>query len=306
MSGKEQQHAGGDDLLLIEHVATFLGRDEITDQIFTRAHPSLGDHSVQELGELTQTAFGSLVAVRAVHRAEDEGEDILGPPREIAPVLGRDSEEIADDAHRQRACEALDEVELMVGSELLDQLLDEGSDPAAHALHRPGAECVLHQLAQPRVARRIGEHDPARQHFERRPLALHRAMRPAALEVGAYPIGGQAGVAKGGTHVVVTKQEPGSETLVPVQRCGLAQAREVRVGIGDRVIGQQLRDLCHAPGSSIHPVSKTVTRKHEPLHGPRSDVHLAGRSRSVTRRAMEFAIMRDHAPRRMPDRSPPR
>ena len=252
--GEEQEHAGGDDLLLVEHVAAFLGRDEVADQILPGALPALGDHAAQELGELPQAALGALVAVRAVHRAEDEGEDVFGPAREIAPALAGNPEQVADDAHRQRACEAFDEVELALGSEVGDQLLDEGRDPAAHPLHRAGAEGVVHQLAQPRVARRIGEHDPAGQHVVRRPLALRRAPRPAPLEVGTHPVGGQAEVAEGGAHVVVAEHQPRPEPLVPVERRGITQAREVRVRVGDGVAGEQLGDLAHALGSSIHPV----------------------------------------------------
>ena len=89
------------------------------------------------------------------------------------PVLVRNAEEIADDAHRQGVRESLHEVELAFVPQLLDQFIDQGRNPAAHALDRTGTERVVHELAQPRVARRIGEHDPARQHVERRPLALH-------------------------------------------------------------------------------------------------------------------------------------
>ena len=258
VAGEQQQHAGGDDLLLLQHVAALLGRDQIADQIVARPRPAVGDHAAQELGELPQAALGAFMTVRAVHRVEDEGEDVFRPAGEVAAVLVRDAEEIADDAHRQRTREALDEVELALRCELLRQLVDEGRDPAAHALHRAGAEGVVHQLAHPRVPRRIDEHDPAGQHLEGRPLAFRHAVRAAALEVRTHSIGGQARVAERVAHVVVAEHEPGAEALVAVQRRGFPQGRQVRVRVGHRVIGEQLGDLCHAMRSSFRQVAATV------------------------------------------------
>ena len=132
---------------------------------------------------------------------------------------------------------------------------------------RTGSGLANRSMKQPRLVRRIGEHDPARQNVERRPLALHGTVPAAAFEVRAHQVGGQAGVADGGTHVVVAENQPRTEPFVPVQWRGFAQAREVGKRIRNGTVGQQLGDLSQVAAFLDSSEHGTVTRMLRSLHG---------------------------------------
>ena len=122
-------------------------------------------------------------------------------------------------------------------TEVVEQLVDQLADPAAHRADPLLPERVVGELAQPGVGRRVGDHHPVADGLQHRPV-LGAPLLGQHAEQRADPVPGQPGIGVGGHHVVVAGQQPGLVGLGPVHGVRGAQPGEVGVGVLGELLGR--------------------------------------------------------------------
>src|SRR5262249_39622952 len=153
-----------------------------------------------------QRRRGSLGARRLLRGGDwlDDGEDVRAPLPELALILLRDAEDLADDAGRQRVAEAGDQLEAAVLAtaaqtgfveHLPAQLLDAGPE----RLHAGAGERLADQALERRVIRRVHEEQVVPDGAHRlSAVVIETAHVAAADEPSVVPAGAR--------HVLVARQ----------------------------------------------------------------------------------------------------
>jgi hypothetical protein len=212
VSGEKDQVAGGQDLLVAQGVALFLGLDHGADEVVPGLAPALGDDTGEVGEELPGGGARRPPALLEATR-RDAGDERARPLPELSVILGGHAEELGDHDGGKRLGQVVDELQSAVGRGGVEPLVDDLLDPATQLGHPPGSEGLVYELAQSRVIGRVrGQHraqslgallDEGRQPLEvvakqRSPQALHREAR----------------VAQRGLDIPVAREEPGPGALV--------------------------------------------------------------------------------------------
>ena len=99
-----------------------------------------GDHVVDVIIELTPRLQHDRFLLGEVAVEADDLEDVVGPPGELLPVLGRRAEQCADDRNRVGTGDVGDEFATARGDDVVDEFVDDGVDGVVHARCRAGCE----------------------------------------------------------------------------------------------------------------------------------------------------------------------
>ena len=151
-------------------VTRLLDRDEVAQQVVTGIGAALGDHVVHVRRELLVRPLDQREVLGQV--VVEDAEDVRRPAREQLPVLGRRTEELADDRDRVRLAHVGDQLALALPDHAVDELADHGLHGGAEPVGRGRRERRGDEAAQPGMA-----------------LALHGEDGLAALAAGSRSSG---------------------------------------------------------------------------------------------------------------------
>ena len=150
--GAREQQSGGEhaQFVGVEAVAVVLGPDEVGEQIVGQRVPPVGDHVV-DVGVEFAPGVHDERFVDAVGIEGEGGEDVVGPQRELLPILARRAEQGADDRDGIGPGDVVDDVATAFGGNMIDEVVDDLDDGVVQA--RAGSRCegLGHQAAQPAV-----------------------------------------------------------------------------------------------------------------------------------------------------------
>ena len=229
MAGDEQEDARGEQLVLAQRVARFLGGDEAREHVVPRRGPALGDEPAEVLGE-GAAAGEALLGHLRVRRQQDGVEtarDVHPPRLEALVVLDGDAEHLADDGHGQRIRELLDQVHRPRALDSREQAVDDLLDVRPESLDHARGERLADEAPQPRVVRGV-----AIQH--RQPDAGRDGHAEARRHERGDRLLGETRVAQYRHDVLVPGEHPEPEGTVVDGILG-AQAMVGGIGISDEL-----------------------------------------------------------------------
>jgi hypothetical protein len=274
VAGEQEQHAAGDELVLLQPVGPVLDGQERRHEVIGRGRPAARHEALEIAVQLDHAVGRPLVLVARRPRAPDEGRQLVRPRLELLGIFGRNTQKVADHGHRQGVREIVDEVHLTGRGHLRQQTVDDRSDARAPELDHARAENPAEGAPEPGVNRRIGEHDPEPDLMEKR---LDRVARGRALarQEGCDSIRGQSGVREGHPDVGVTRQDPTAEDLAPVDGILLAETAQRRVRVGHHLRPPRVvRGHCRtrSPRGSQSGSAATRPSTHSPKNSIATDV----------------------------------
>ncbi len=156
-------------------------------------------------------------------------------------VVGRHPEPLADDRDRERLGEVVQQVEVAPFDERLEQFGRELRRLLPHRLHAPGRERRRDELADARVIGRLEpEEAPALDVPERLPARIERLRLELLLGTDVPEVAAQPPVAQTGADICVTRDEPAVELLVVEHGDRLAELRQDRVRIREKLRGRRV------------------------------------------------------------------
>ena len=239
----EQQQAHRDDLVDGELVALLLGGQEAREKVGLRPGPALHDQRAEIVGQRPAGAAPALDDGR-IRRQPDRVEaarDVGRPAADRRVIVHRHAQHLADDRHRQRVGEVLDDVHAVLPGHAVEQAVDDLLDVRAHRLDHARRERLADQRAQPRMIGRVAEEHRARE---------GRLLRLVAVDRGEHLLellASEARVAQDVDAVVVARQHPESQRAV-VDRLLLAQPPIERVRVGVELRQQRIEQELVAAG----------------------------------------------------------
>ena len=205
VAGVEQDDDGGDELRISEAPAFDLDLDQACHEVVLRLPSPLADdaqHVVTELGRCQRGGLGLLERrVELVHLHHR-----VRPVEQVAPAVGGDAEEPADDRDRVRLGEVAQQIEPAVGQQLVGEL----RAGAAQRLDRARGERGRHELPDPRVLGRLEpEQAPPLAVPEGLPARVERlGGRELVLRAEVAEVAAQPPVAEARAHIGVARDEP--------------------------------------------------------------------------------------------------
>ena len=236
MTSEQQQHAGGDQFLLVQHLTLVLGADQIGDHVGARPAATVGDQFAKGAGQIRHGRFGALVLVRRDARTADEQAEVVGPQLEGFDLAARRAQHFHDHRRGNPVGDLADEIDCIAPGHRVEGLVDDLGDARRHRVHRARGEAAIEQTAQAGVVGRIEKHCP-QAHGSLEFPELRALLGRQRIEEGLHPRRGKPLVEQDCLAVLVARHHPAAQRRAPVHRRLALQAREQREGIVDHRSG---------------------------------------------------------------------
>ena len=174
--------------------------------------------------------------------------EVVGQPLDPVACLHGHAQQAQDHRRGQREGEVADDIHPALTLDAVQQLVHVPLNTRSQGRHRVRGERLADDAPEPRVLRRIGEvHALADQREERVELPVSDDLLDSR---GA--VRGKAEVVERGEDVVVAREDPGLEGLVPVHGIGGPEPVVDGIRIGDHRRAQEVWELGRAGGRRRH------------------------------------------------------
>ncbi len=235
---QEEEPAHAVDLVHRQAALAVRRRDRAEEVTAGRAQP-LGHGGDDVLAHLARRPFGDLGHLGSARLAVQH---VRVPPLELGVVLGRGSEQVADDRHGQPPGELVDEVHPPALDERRDQRVDLRRDEGLEPAQARRGEVGMEDLPQLVVAGRVGVQEAPR-------------AEPRVVDVDALRTRERAPVAPAALNVVEPREHPDRPLAVHVDRRLVPQAAVDRIGV---LVEEERVVLNHAATPAGGPGPTTV------------------------------------------------
>ncbi len=240
VAGDEQQADLCEQLLVRQHVAGVLGRDEGGEEIVGRFAALPLEHVEQECVH----AFFCVARGTDVVVAEDRVERLrhrVRPVPQACRIGLRHAEHARDDDKGEREREIADDVDRPRRVERVERGVDELFDERAQVGDDPRCEGFLHEPAQPGVIRGVG----AEHRLGRWPPGPAQHLLDAIVEEIVVERDADRRIPQHPVDVVVAQEQPGAERRLLDRVLG-ADRRVDRIGIDEEIGTEQFVRSDHA------------------------------------------------------------